>query len=97
MSKIVKKPNNVKTTVYLHPVIKKNVKYYAVRDEKSLSEIVNRMLIEYIEEQEDIADAEKARLEESVSFEEVLSDLGITLDEIQDRAKTERQKTTKEN
>lgn len=91
----INKPSNEKTTVYLDPRVKKSVRYYAVRDDKSLSEIINERLYEYLEDQEDIADAEKARNdgEPTISFEEVLSELGISLDEIQNRTKTNSKKT----
>jgi hypothetical protein len=88
------KLSNEKTTIYLDPKIKKSVRYYAVRDDKSLSEIINEQLFGYLEDQEDIADAEKARKdgEQAVSFEDVLKELGISLDEIQDRIKTSSKK-----
>jgi predicted DNA-binding protein len=77
-----------KTTIYLNPKTKKSVRYYAVRDDKSVSEIINEKLNEYLEDQEDIADAEKARNdgESTVSFQEVL-------DELQNRTKTSSKKT----
>ena len=78
-----------KTTIYLNPKIKKSVRYYAVRDDRSMSDIINERLSEYLEEQEDIAAAEAARCdgEEAISFEATLKDMGISLDEIQTRAK----------
>lgn len=80
-----------KTTIYLEPSVKKSVQYYAVRDDKSLSKIINDRLSEYLETQEDIANAEKARCDgdQIVSFEEVLNDLGIDINALQDRAKVE--------
>lgn len=81
--------SNEKTTIYLDPKIKKSVRYYAVRDDKSMSEIINERLFEYLEDQEDIAAAKKARNdgESTVSLEEALNELGISLDDIQARAK----------
>ncbi len=83
------KVSNEKTTIYLDPKVKKSVRYYAVRDDKSLSQIINDQLFEYLEDQEDIAAAEVARSdgEQPVSFEDALKDMGISLDEIQTRAK----------
>jgi predicted transcriptional regulator len=80
---------NEKTTIYLDPKIKKSVRYYAVRDDKSLSQIINDKLFEYLEDQEDIAAAEAARCdgEQAVSFEDALKELGISLDEVQARSK----------
>lgn len=93
--KTLKKEANEKTTVYLDPRVKKSVRYYAVRDDKSLSEIINERLFEYLEDQDDIADAEKARNDgvPAASFEEALKELGISLDEIQSRTKTSSNKT----
>lgn len=89
MNTKLRKERNEKTTIYLDPLVKKSVRYYAVRDDKSLSQIINEQLFDYLEDQEDIAAAEKTRSnnEPTISFEEVLDDLGISLDEIQNRAK----------
>lgn len=55
-----------KTTLYLDPRVKKSAQYYALRDDRSLSDIVNEQLQEYIE---DLADsAEVAKRMESPEF-----------------------------
>ena len=78
-----------RTTVYLNPKIKKGVRYYALRDDKSLSQIINERLLEYLEDQEDIAEAEKVRNdgEKTISFDDALKHLGITLDDIRNSDK----------
>lgn len=91
------KPTNEKTTLYLDPKIKKSVRYYAIRDNRSLSEIVNEKLFEYLEDMEDIAAAEKARNdgEKPIPFEEVLKSMGISLDEVRNRNKASSKKAAK--
>ena len=91
------KISNEKTTVYLDPRVKKSVKYYAVRDERSLSDIINEKLFEYLEDMADLAALKEAKKdgEEFIPFEQVLSELGLDLDEIQTTAQAERKKTTK--
>lgn len=93
------KVTNEKTTIYLDPRVKKSVRYYAVRDDKSLSEIINAQLLEYLEEQDDARTIEDARAhaEEFVSIEEVVKDLGLDIDEIRSRAAAEHKKATKKN
>lgn len=46
---------NQKVTVYLEPKLRKTVKYYAVQQDKSFSDLVNEVLFEYIENQHDLA------------------------------------------
>ncbi len=42
-----------KTTVYLDSRVKRGVQYYALRDNSSLSKIINDRLIEYLEDEAD--------------------------------------------
>jgi hypothetical protein len=88
------KSSNEKTTIYLDPRVKKTAQYYALRDDKSLSEIINERLAEYLEDQEDIADAEKARNDgqPTIGFEDMLKELGINLNDVQNRTKTSSKK-----
>ena len=89
------KITNEKTTIYLNPKIKKGVQYYALRDDKSLSEIINQKLFEYLEDMADRAALEEARKdgEELVPFERVAKDLGLNLDEIRREAEAKHKKT----
>lgn len=86
-----------KTTIYLNPKVKKGVQYYALRDDKSLSEIIDAQLIEFLEDMEDIADIDKIMAEggEFIPFEDVVKELGLDLDEIRRDAQAERRKTAK--
>src|SRR5471030_472096 len=84
---------NEKTTVYLDPKIKKSVQYYALRDDSSLSAVINEKLIEYLEDMADIASLEEARIsdDEYVPFEKLVDDLGLDFNEIRSKAQIERQ------
>jgi hypothetical protein len=66
------KTTNEKTTIYLDPKIKKSVQYYVLRDRRSLSDIINQRLEEFLE---DMADGEQDAT--FVSLEEVLSEHAI--------------------
>lgn len=88
------KSANEKTTIYLDPKVKQSVRYYALRDRRTLSDIINQKLFEFLEEQADIAalDAARADGEESVPFDQVVAELGLNLHEIRRKAKAERKK-----
>lgn len=61
-----------KTTIYLDPQVKKGVQYYALRDNTSLSQIINTQLEEYIEDMTDVAEvAKRMKHPEFVPWEEV--------------------------
>lgn len=91
------KTTNEKTTIYLDPKIKKSVQYYALRDARSLSGIINERLFEYLEDMADIAALEEARNSGDTyePFEKFVDDLGLDFNEIRSKAQIERQKTTK--
>jgi len=91
------KTTNEKTTIYLDPKIKKSVQYYALRDARSLSAIINERLFEYLEDMADVAALKEARESSDVyePFEKFVDDLGLDFDEIRSKAQIERQKTTK--
>jgi hypothetical protein len=86
---------NEKTTIYLDPKIKKSVQYYALRDSSSLSAIINNKLYEYLEDMADTVALDNERNNENdyISLENIVEDLGLDLNEIRNKAKTERQKT----
>lgn len=94
MSSVTNKPTNEKTTIYLDPRIKKSVQYYALRDDSSLSQIINDRLYEYLEDMADIAALEEARNdgEEPIPFEQAVKELGLDLDEIQRKAQATSRK-----
>ncbi|MEI9913564.1 MAG: DUF6290 family protein [Candidatus Saccharibacteria bacterium] len=85
---------NEKTTIYLDPKIKKSVRYYALRDDRSLSSIINEKLFEYLEDMADIAALEEARnsSEDYISFDQLVDDLGLDINAIRSKAQIERQK-----
>lgn len=91
-SSLIKKTNE-KTTVYLDPKVKKSVQYYALRDNQSLSAIINEKLFEYLEDMADIAALEESRKDggDFIPFEQVVKELGLDIDEIRRKAQAERQ------
>jgi predicted DNA-binding protein len=93
------KVSNEKTTIYLDPKIKKSVQYYALRDDRSLSALINERLVEYLEDMADITALQDARnsKDEFVIFEKFVEDLGLNVDEIRSKAQVERQKTIKKS
>ena len=86
---------NEKTTIYLDPKVKKSVQFYALRDSRSLSEIINEKLFEYLEDMADLAKIESIKDEPTVSLEEVIKDLGLDLNEIRRRTEKQRRKAAK--
>lgn len=91
------KTTNEKTTIYLDPKIKKSVQYYALRDDRSLSAIINERLFEYLEDMADTTALKEARDSNDIyePFEKFVKDLGLDFDEIRSKAEVERQKTIK--
>jgi len=89
------KISNEKTTIYLDPKLKKSVQYYALRDDRSLSDIINQKLFEYLEDMADLAAIKDAKDEPTVPFNQVLKELGLDLNEIRHRIKKERPKAAK--
>jgi hypothetical protein len=75
---------NEKTTIYLNPVIKKGVQYYALVNDTSLSQIINDELVRYLEDMADISAANKSYNdgEQPIPFKEALKELGVTMHEI---------------
>lgn len=84
-----------KTTIYLDPGVKKSVRYYALRDERSLSAIINDKLVDYLEDMTDGVEVEKRRNEPAIPFEQVVRELGLDIDEIRNSAQKERAKRAK--
>lgn len=88
-----------KTTIYLDARIKKSAQYYALRDNLSLSQIINDQLVEYLEDMADVVAVDEARAEikqvGTIPFEQVVKDLGLDINEIRRTARSQRQKTAK--
>lgn len=84
--------SNEKTTLYLDPRVKRTAQFYALRDRRSLSDVVNESLLRYLEDLADIAAIRERKGEPAESFEHVVKELGFSLDEIQGTAKKERAK-----
>lgn len=71
-----------KTTVYLNPNVKKFIRHKAVADNLSVSELINDYFADMLEDLDDVKEIEKRRQETVVSFDEVLTDLGMTYDDL---------------
>lgn len=71
-----------KTTIYLNPVVKSFIQHKAIADKRSVSEIINDYFADMVEDLEDIKSVEKRRKEPSSSFDDVLSDLGLSYDDL---------------
>ena len=89
------KISNEKTTIYLDPKVKKNVQYYALRDDRSLSDIINQKLFEYLEDMADLVAIEETKDESTVPFKQVVKELGLDLNDIRHRAEKGRPKAVK--
>ena len=74
---------SAKTTIYLNPNVKRFIQHKAVAEGRSVSDIINDSFEDMLEDLEDIKEIEKRRGEPSVSFDEVLKDLGLTYDDLQ--------------
>lgn len=88
--------SNEKTTIYLDPKVKKSVQYYALRDNRSLSDIINHSLVEYLEDMADLAAVKQAKQEKGdfLTLHQVVEELGLDLDEIQRRSESDRTQAT---
>lgn len=85
------KADSEKTTIYLDPGVKKGVQYYAVRDNTSLSQIINSRLFEYLEDQADIsALKEREKDAEFITLEQLLKELDLCEKDLQGAARKAR-------
>lgn len=71
-----------KTTIYLNPVVKSFIQHKAVADKRSVSEIINDYFADMLEDLEDIKTVDKRRKEPTESFDDVLSGLGLSYDDL---------------
>lgn len=71
-----------KTTIYLNPNVKKFIRHKAVAEDRSVSDVINDQFAEMLEDLDDIKEIENRRTEPSISFEEVLRDLGINYEQL---------------
>jgi hypothetical protein len=69
---------NKRTTVYLDPVLLKAMRYQALINETSVSEMINDAIRNQItEDEEDIATIEERKNEPLISFEEMVKRLKL--------------------
>lgn len=74
---------NEKTTIYLNPQVKKFIRYKAVAEDRSMSEIINEYFADMLEDIVDKKAVDKRRSEPTISFQDMIQDLGITNEQIQ--------------
>lgn len=75
-----------KTTIYLDPFVKKFLQHKVIAESRSLSGVVNDQFADMLEDLNDIKAIEKRRGEQTIPFEEVLRDLGLTYDDLRSLA-----------
>ncbi len=71
-----------KTTIYLNPQVKKFIQHKSVAEGRSVSDIINEQFADMLEDLQDLKEIEKRRGEDTVPFEQVLRELGITYDQL---------------
>jgi hypothetical protein len=71
-----------RTTVYLNPKVKRFIQHKAVAEGHSVSTIVNDYFADMLEDLDDIRELKRRREESTVSFDEVLQDLGLTYNDL---------------
>jgi hypothetical protein len=71
-----------KTTIYLDPQVKKFLQHKAVAEGRSVSDIINDNFADMLEDLKDLKDIDSRRAEETVPFEVVLQELGLTYEQL---------------
>ena len=74
-----------KTTIYLNPRIKKFLQFKAVNEGLSVSKIVNDEFTEMLEDLSDLKVINQRKDEKTVSFDNVLNEFGLTLDDLRNK------------
>lgn len=74
----------VKTTIYLTPTVKKYLQHKAVEEDTSISDLVNERIEEEMASSRFVALIEKRSKEPTVSFEDMMRELGLTYDDLRD-------------
>ncbi len=71
-----------KTTIYLDPTVKKFLQHKAIAESRSLSDVINGQFADMLEDLSDIKEIQKRRGEQTIPFEKVLQELGLTYDQL---------------
>ena len=71
-----------RTTIYLNPYVKKFIQHRAIAEGRSVSDIINEQFADMFEDLQDIKVIEKRRGEDSIPFEQILRELGLTHDQL---------------
>lgn len=73
---------SAKTTIYLDPKVKKFLQHKSIEENSSMSEIINNYFADMLLDLEDIKTIQQRRTEESISFDDVLAEAGITYNDL---------------
>ncbi len=76
-----------KTTIYLDPQVKKFLQHKAIAEGRSVSVVINEQFEDMLEDLSDIKEIGKRRAEESIPFETVLKELGLTYEQLRSRVR----------
>lgn len=71
-----------KTTIYLNPQVKKFLQHKAIAEGRSVSDVINDSFADMLEDLADIKEIEKRRGKETVPFEVILQELGLTYEQL---------------
>jgi GTP cyclohydrolase FolE2 len=74
---------SAKTTIYLNPKVKKFIQHKAVAEDTSVSDVVNDIFADMLEDLQDTKIIQERRNEESISFDDALKELGLTYEQLQ--------------
>ncbi len=75
---------NDKTTIYLDPVVKKFLQHKAIEEDTSISDLINERIEEEMAGDKFHALLGKRRKEPTVSFEDMMKELGLTYEDLRD-------------
>lgn len=73
-----------KTTIYLDPTVKKFLQHKAIEEETSISDLINERFEEEMASDKLIALIEERKKEPTISFEDMMRELGLTYDDLRD-------------
>ena len=73
-----------KTTIYLSPVVKKFLQHKAIEEDTSISDIINERIEEEMASDKFHDMLKKRHDEPTVSFEEMMKELGLTYEDLRD-------------
>ena len=73
-----------KTTIYLDPMVKKFLQHKAIEEDTSISDLINERVEEEMAGDKFAALLSERSKEPTVSFEDMMKELGLTYDDLRD-------------